>query len=84
LKSLVGIIGMLFLSFILFNFPKSIVLSRKHSKSSNCLHIEYPQGIDIEKTNKATLFVENQILDIMKKYIDPKSKENYLQVLTFK
>jgi multidrug efflux pump subunit AcrB len=41
-------------------------------------YIEYPQGTDIEKTNKATYFVEKQVIEIMKKYIDPKTEDNYL------
>lgn len=78
-KSLVGIIGMLFLSFILLGiFPRKVLFFPENIPNQVIAYIEYPQGTDIEKTNKATLFVENQILDIMKKYIDPKSKENYL------
>ena len=42
------------------------------------VYIEYPQGTDIEKTNKATTFVEKQVINIMKKYIDPKTNENFL------
>lgn len=78
-KSLIGIIGMLFLSFILLGiFPRKVLFFPENIPNQVIAYIEYPQGTDIEKTNKATLFVENQILDIMKKYIDPKSKENYL------
>lgn len=78
-KALIGIIGMLFLSFILLGiFPRKVLFFPENIPNQVIAYIEYPQGTDIEKTNKATLFVENQILDIMKKYIDPKSKENYL------
>lgn len=78
-KSLIGIIGMLFLSFILLGvFPRKVLFFPENIPNQVIAYIEYPQGTDIEKTNKATLFVENQILDIMKKYIDPKTHENYL------
>lgn len=78
-KSLIGIIGMLFLSFILLGiFPRKVLFFPENIPNQVIAYIEYPQGTDIEKTNKATLYVENQILDIMKKYIDPKTHENYL------
>lgn len=78
-KSLIGIIGMLFLSFILLGiFPRKVLFFPENIPNQVIAYIEYPQGTDIEKTNKATLFVENQIFDIMKKYIDPKTHENYL------
>jgi multidrug efflux pump subunit AcrB len=41
-------------------------------------YIEYPQGTDIAKTNKATLFVEKQVIEILNKYVDPKTNKNYL------
>eukprot|EP00731_Ephydatia_muelleri_P032965 g32965.t1 len=42
------------------------------------VYIEYPQGTSIEKTNKATLFVENQVIGILQKYVDPKTDKNFL------
>jgi multidrug efflux pump subunit AcrB len=69
--ALVGIIGMLFLSVGLLNvFPRKVLFLPEN--------IQYPQGTDIEKTNKATYFVEKQVIEIMKKYIDPKTEDNYL------
>ncbi|MCF6129301.1 efflux RND transporter permease subunit [Flavobacterium sp. AS60] len=77
--ALVGIIGMLFLSIILLGvFPRKVLFFPDNTPRQVITYIEYPQGTDIEKTNKATLFVEKQIIDIMKKYIDPKTNENYL------
>ncbi len=77
--SLVGIIGMLFLSIALLNvFPRKVLFFPDNTPRQVITYIEYPQGTDINKTNKATLFVEKQIIDIMKKYIDPKTNENYL------
>ena len=76
---LVGIIGLLFFSFVLLGiFPRKVLFFPDNIPNQAIVYIEYPQGTDIGKTNKATLFVENQVIDIMKKYIDPKTKENYL------
>jgi multidrug efflux pump len=74
-----GIIGMLFLSFILLGiFPRKVLFFPDNIPNQVIAYIEYPQGTDIKKTNKATLFVEKQIIDILKKYVDPKTDENYL------
>jgi multidrug efflux pump subunit AcrB len=77
--ALVGIIGMLFLSVGLLNvFPRKVLFFPDNIPRQVITYIEYPQGTDIEKTNKATLFVEKQVIDIMKKYIDPKTNKNFL------
>ncbi|NHM06640.1 efflux RND transporter permease subunit [Flavobacterium sp. CYK-4] len=77
--ALVGIIVMLFLSVVLVGiFPRKVLFFPENIPNQVIAYIEYPQGTDIEKTNKATLFMEKQIIDIMKKYVDPKTKENYL------
>ena len=77
--ALVGIIGMLFLSVALLNvFPRKVLFFPENIPNQVITYIEYPQGTDIEKTNKATYFVEKQVIEIMKKYIDPKTNENYL------
>lgn len=77
--ALVGIIGMLFFSFILLGiFPRKVLFFPDNIPNQVIAYIEYPQGTDIEKTNKATLFVEKQFIDILSKYVDPKTKENYL------
>lgn len=77
--ALVGIIGMLFLSFILLGiFPRKVLFFPENIPNQVIAYIEYPQGTDIDKTNKATLFVEKQIIDVLKKYIDPKTNKNFL------
>lgn len=77
--SLVGIIGMLFFSFILLGiFPRKVLFFPDNIPNQVIAYIEYPQGTDIEKTNTATLFVEKQVIEILKKYVDPKTSENYL------
>ena len=75
-----GIIAMLFLSFILLGvFPRKVLFFPDNIPNQAIVYIEYPQGTDIEKTNKATLFVEKQVINILSKYIDEKNPdENYL------
>lgn len=77
--ALVGIIGMLFFSFILLRiFPRKVLFFPDNIPNQVITYIEYPQGTDIEKTNKATLFVEKQVIDILSKYVDPKTNKNFL------
>jgi multidrug efflux pump len=77
--SLALIIGLLFFSFVLLGiFPRNVLFFPNNIPKQNIVYIEYPQGTDISKTNKATLFVEKQVIDIMKKYVDPSTKENFL------
>lgn len=74
-----GIIGMLVLSFVLLGiFPRKVLFFPDNIPNQVITYIEYPQGTDIEKTNKATLFVEKQIIGILSKYVDPKEKKNFL------
>jgi multidrug efflux pump subunit AcrB len=75
-----SIIAMLFLSFILLGiFPRKVLFFPDNIPNQAIVYIEYPQGTDIEKTNKATLFVEKQVINILSKYIDEKNpNENYL------
>ncbi|WP_284652657.1 efflux RND transporter permease subunit [Flavobacterium terrisoli] len=74
-----SIIGMLFLSFILLGvFPRKVLFFPDNIPNQAIVYIEYPQGTDIEKTNKATLFVEKQVINILSKYVDPKTNENFL------
>lgn len=75
-----GIIAMLFLSFILLGiFPRKVLFFPDNIPNQAIVYIEYPQGTDIEKTNKATLFVEKQVINILSKYTDEKNPdENYL------
>jgi len=77
--ALAGIIGLLFFSFILLGiFPRKVLFFPDNVAKQIITYIEYPQGTDIQKTNKATKFVENQVISTMKKYIDPKTHENFL------
>jgi len=77
--ALAGIIGLLFFSFILLGiFPRKVLFFPDNIPNQVIAYIEYPQGTDIEKTNKATLFVEKQVINILSKYIDPKTNKNFL------
>jgi multidrug efflux pump subunit AcrB len=77
--ALLGIIGMLFLSFILLGiFPRKVLFFPENIPNQVIAYIEYPQGTSIEKTNKATLFVEKQVINILQKYVDPKTDKNFL------
>ena len=77
--ALAGIIGMLFFSFILLGiFPRKVLFFPDNIPNQVITYIEYPQGTDIAKTNKATLFVEKQVIQILSKYVDPKTDKNFL------
>ncbi|PVX45594.1 multidrug efflux pump subunit AcrB [Flavobacterium sp. 103] len=77
--ALLGIIGMLFFSFVLLGiFPRKVLFFPDNIPNQVIAYIEYPQGTDITKTNKATLFVEKQVISILSKYVDPKTNKNYL------
>ena len=73
------IIAMLFFSFILLGvFPRKVLFFPDNIPNQVIVYIEYPQGTDIKKTNKATTFVENQVITILKKYTDPETKDDFL------
>jgi multidrug efflux pump subunit AcrB len=77
--ALAGIIGMLFFSFILLGiFPRKVLFFPDNIPNQVITYIEYPQGTDIAKTNKATLFVEKQVIAILEKYVDKETNKNYL------
>ena len=74
------IIGMLIFSFVLLGiFPRKVLFFPENIPRQVITYIEYPQGTDIQKTDKATLFVEKQVISILSKYIeDPKTNKNFL------
>lgn len=79
LISFFGIIALLILSFILVGvFPREVLFFPNNIPNQVIVYLEYPQGTDIEKTDKATRFVEKQVINIMKKYQDPGATENWL------
>ncbi len=78
--SLISIIGMLIFSVVLVTkiFPRKVLFFPENIPNQVITYIEYPQGTDIEKTNKATLFVEKQVISILEKYVDKSTGKNYL------
>ena len=77
--ALVGIIALLFFSFVLLGiFPRKVLFFPDNIPNQVITYIEYPQGTDIAKTNKATLFVEKQVIDVLGKYVDEKTDKNFL------
>ena len=77
--ALASIIGLLFFSFVLLGiFPREVLFFPNNVPKQNIVYIEYPQGTDISKTNTATLFVEKQVIEVLKKYVDKDTNENYL------
>lgn len=77
--ALVSIIGLLLFSFVLLGiFPREVLFFPNNVPKQNIVYIEYPQGTDISKTNKATLFVEKQVIEVLKKYVDKNTNENFL------
>jgi multidrug efflux pump len=77
--ALFGIIGLLFFSFMLLGiFPRKVLFFPDNIPNQVIAYIEYPQGTAIDKTNKATLFVEKQVINILSKYVDPKTDKNFL------
>ena len=59
-------------------FPRKVLFFPDNIPNQVITYIEYPQGTDIEKTNKATLFVEKQIIGILSKYVDTQENKNFL------
>ncbi|WP_395044561.1 efflux RND transporter permease subunit [Flavobacterium sp.] len=73
------IIGLLIFSFVLLSiFPRKVLFFPENIPNQAIVYIEYPQGTDIAKTNKATTFVEKQVIGVLSKYIDEKTNENFL------
>ena len=73
------IVFLLFFSFVLlYIFPRDVLFFPNNVPKQNIVYIEYPQGTDISKTNKATLFVEAQVIEVLKKYEDKKTGDNFL------
>ncbi|BDB56481.1 efflux RND transporter permease subunit [Flavobacterium ammonificans] len=78
-KAFGGIIVLLIFSFVLLGiFPRKVLFFPDNIPNQVITYIEYPQGTSIEKTNKATLFVEKQIIQILEKYVEPGTDQNFM------
>ncbi len=64
-----GTIAFLFLSFVLLGIvrPKVLFFPVNEPNEAN-VYVEYPEGTDIEKTNKLTKEIEQKVIDLMKPY----------------
>lgn len=79
IAALIGIIGMLFLSFVLVGvFPRKVLFFPDNIPNQNFVYLEYPQGTSIEKTNKAIKFIEKQVIQILEKYAEKGTNKNFL------
>ncbi|MCL9807139.1 efflux RND transporter permease subunit [Flavobacterium amniphilum] len=78
-RAFILIVSMMFLSFLLLGiFPRKTLFFPNNIPNQVIAYIEYPEGTDIEKTNKATQFIEKQVISVLDKYIDTKTNKNYL------
>ena len=76
-SALILIVALLIFSVVLLGFfPRNVLFFPNNIPNQAIVYIEFPQGTDISKTNDATLFVEKQVIDIMKKYVE--NNDNYL------
>ncbi len=77
--SLIGIIVMLFFSFVLVGvFPRKVLFFPDNIPNQNFVYVEFPQGTDISKTNKAIKFIEKQVKGILDKYVESGTDKNFL------
>ncbi|MAO10266.1 MAG: copper transporter [Flavobacteriaceae bacterium] len=66
-----GTFGLLILSFVLVGLVQPKVLFFPENEPNQIItYIEYPQGTDIEKTNKLTKQIEDQVYSAIEKYED--------------
>lgn len=64
-----GTIGLLFLSAILLGLVQPKVLFFPENEPNQAIvYIEYPEGTDIEKTNKITAQIEKKVIEILQAY----------------
>ena len=75
---LFGTLGLLIFSFMLVGIAQPNVLFFPENEPSQIItYIEYPEGTDIEKTNKLTKDIEQRVFEVIKKYED-KDGYNYM------
>ncbi|TRO67197.1 efflux RND transporter permease subunit [Christiangramia sabulilitoris] len=66
-----GTLLLLFLSFVLIGLVQPDVLFFPENQPKQVItYIEYPEGTDIEKTNRLTRKIEDQIFNVVEKYED--------------
>lgn len=83
LKAFFGVIGVLIFSFILYGIMlgagrSKVLFFPENVPKQVIIYMEYPQGTDITKTNRATKEVEAKVLSILNKYKEGSSGKNFL------
>jgi multidrug efflux pump subunit AcrB len=77
-KFIFGTFGLLLLSFVVFGIAQPNVLFFPENQPNQAIvYIEYPEGTDIEKTNKITTTVEQEVFEVLDKYKYEKDGKPY-------
>jgi multidrug efflux pump subunit AcrB len=77
-KTLWSTVGLFILSFVLMGIiPPKVVFFPDNQPNLANIYIEMPVGTDIEETNKITQEIEDQILELVKKYEYEVDGESY-------
>jgi len=64
-----GSFGLLLLAILIFKLvTPDILFFPENQPNQAIVYIEYPEGTDIEKTNKLTIDVEKQVVEVLNKY----------------
>lgn len=73
-----GTIALLIFSFMLLGIvqPK-VEFFPDNQPNTITVYIEYPEGTDIEKTNRLTLDIEQKVIDVLKQYTVKEEGEDY-------
>ncbi len=77
-KFIFGTIGLLILSFVVVWIAQPNTLFFPENQPNQAIvYIEYPEGTDIEKTNKLTASIEQRVFDVIDKYKYDKDGKSY-------
>ena len=75
---IIGTFILLIISFVVFGIATPKVLFFPENQPNQAIvYIEYPEGTDIEKTNKITLEIEKSVFEIMDQYSYQKDNKSY-------
>lgn len=75
---MLGMVALLIFSFMLFGLVQPKVLFFPENEPNQIIvYIEYPEGTDIEKTNRLTHKIEKQVMSVMDEYVVKEDGEDY-------
>lgn len=75
---LIATFGLLILSFMLLRVAKpKVEFFPDNQPNQIIVYIEYPEGTDIEKTNRITLDIEKKVINVLKQYTVKEDGEDY-------